>query len=234
MSRSQLVQGLLFVVSAVTLGTACADEAAPEQPVGTFQASERSIAELGVSTWEVLPDGADFHIVGRDAGASRQLELRIQYDDAAPDERVRVETVFPERGTFHLLRDGALEGATSELAQRVGAAVQADLDHGTVSSRPGDGFGTTTSALSIPYQGVEYMGWNLWGYSRVITVGGWCGSGKVRSYTTVVADYGAYSTPQPLPYGWVSGLNTDCTAQFYLSVSGGHWDNFRWFIYANP
>jgi hypothetical protein len=239
MSRFQLVQGLLFVVSAGTLGAACTDEATPEQPVGTFQASERSIAELGVSTWEVFPDDADFRIVGRDASASRQLELRIQYDDAAPDERVRIETVFPERGTFHLLRDGTLEGATSELAQRVGAIVQADLNQadlnqGTVSSSPGDGFGTTTSALSIAYSNTEYMGWNLWGYSRVITVGGWCESGKVRDFTTVAADYGAYSTPQPLPFGWVSALNTDCTARFYLSVQNGHYDTFRWFIYATP
>jgi hypothetical protein len=217
MKHSHFIQGLLFVVSAIALGTACTDEAA-DQPVGTFEASARSTAELGVATWDVWPDGADFRIVGRDPAAARQLEMVVRFDADAPNERARIETTFPERGVLHLTRAGVIEDASSEYLQRVGTAVHADLGQGTVSAGPGDGFGTTTSALTLDGQGVEHLGWNLWGYAVVKHVNGWCKDGKTRSYATVYSDYGAYC----YVIGWATDIPTDCTARLYLEVSSGH------------
>ena len=237
---SYFIHALLLTLSTLTFHAACTDagaeDEAPVQPVATVEASSRSTAELGVATWEVFAEGEDYRIVGRDGDSARRVEMLVQPDADAPEERARIETVFPEQGTFHLTRAGSIEDAASEHSQRVGAAVHADLGSRTSLDVPDEGAGSAGeagAALAAPYvrldsEGIEHLGWNLWPYSRNPTVGSWCRYGRIRS------DYGVYAERGSTCWvtGWATNDLHDCRIRLHLRVGGGHWDNFHWSVYT--
>jgi hypothetical protein len=235
MTRSHLVQGLLFTVSALTLFAGCAEVNLPqdptEPPLARLVASERSTAELGVATWEVRADGADVQVIGRDAGSARQVELIVRRDAAAPEDRVQIEAVFPQRGALQLDRTGVIEAASSDYLRRLGADIHADLGQGATPVVVDGGLGSATSAIAINDRGTIHLGWQLFGYTVNTTVGGACRTGTIRHHGEIYADYGASA----VWLGWAySGPATDCTAKFSMSVQNGHWDDFHWSIFTTP
>lgn len=233
MNRSNLVTGLLTITALAACATT--DTAAPDDtPVARFVASDRTQAELGVTTWEVRPDGADDRVIGRDASSERVIEMILYRDPTAVEESIDVETVYPELETLRLTPAGVTSASSVE-ARRLGLDLSADLGRDAV--RIDDGVGTSVSALSITdpriqAEGIVHMPWSLFGAYQNIVVGGSCRQNTVRHHGEVYADYGAVG----IWMGWAFpyGPATDCTAKFYLQVNGGHWDNFHWRIYNAP
>lgn len=243
MRCSYFIHALLLTLSTFTFHAACTDagteDEAPGQPVATAEASARSTAELGVATWEVFAEGEDYRIVGRDGDSARRVEMLVQPDADAPEERARIETVFPEQGTFHLTRAGSIEDAASEHARRVGAAVHADLGSRTSLDVPDEGAGAAegtgaeASALAAPYvrldrEGTEHLGWNLWPYTVNKTVGGWCRYGRIRSHANIYAERGSRCRVT----GWATDEIRDCRVRLHMRVRGAFWDNFHWSVYT--
>jgi hypothetical protein len=239
MHRSLIVRGSLFSVCAIGLVAACAETEGTDEAAGRvakLAASPRSTAELGVVTWDVRPDGRDTRVVGRDAGAERQVELIIRRDANAPEELVRIEGIYPEVGELQLLHTGEVAAATSAYLRQLGADVHADLGAGATPVVADSGLGVAVSEIATNDSGIIHAGWNLWGYEIKPTLGGACRSGTARERGEIYADYGAFATwtgwaspPPPFPQP-----ATDCTATFYMYVNGGHWDDFHWRIYNGP
>lgn len=232
MNRSHFTHGLLLsTMSALTLLAACTDTG-PDRPtdpaIATLVASPRSLADLGVTTWEVSPDGTDVRVIGRDAASQRKVDLIIRRDVAAPEDRVRIETLFPDRGEVELTRTGVVDGAASEYQRQLAADVHTDLGPGATPVASVNGLGTTTSALAIQEAGTIELGWQLWGRELRVTLGGRCRPGTIRDHAEIYADYGATATWT----GWAyTAPDTDCSAKFYMYVNGGHSDTAHWAVF---
>jgi NedA-like, galactose-binding domain len=235
MSCLYVIRGSLCSIAALGMITACtADERAEDAaqaPVARFAASVRSTADLGVAAWEVRPDGADARVIGRDAASARQVELIIRRDAAAPDERVRIDAVYPDAGELQLSSTGVVEAAPSDYLRRLAEDVHADLGAGATPVAGDDGLGVAVSEIGTNDQGTIHAGWNLWAYEIRQTVGGACRSGTVRDHGEIYADYGAFAVWT----GWAfTAPQTDCTATFYMYINGGHWDDFHWRTFNRP
>ena len=235
MSCLYVIRGSLCSIAALGMITACTTderaEDAAQAPVARLAASARSTADLGVATWEVRPDGADARVIGRDAASARQVELIIRRDAAAPDERVRIDAVYPDAGELQLSSTGVVDAAPSDYLRRLAEDVHADLGAGATPVAGDDGLGIAVSEIGTNDQGTIHAGWNLWAYEIRQTVGGACRSGTVRDHGEIYADYGATA----IWTGWAfSAPQTDCTATFYMYINGGHWDDFHWRTFNRP
>jgi hypothetical protein len=108
---------------ATTLAACTASEEKGETPVAKFAASQRTTSELGVTIWEVHPDGAGVdRLVGRDASGDSVVEMTLHRDAPGVDV-VDVET---DAGTLRLTPDGVASASSAE-ARRLGLDVGADL-----------------------------------------------------------------------------------------------------------
>ena len=226
---------LLSIISTLTLFAGCIEDSdqPTEAPLARFVASERSLADLGVSTWEVRADGADVRVIGYGEASARQAEVIIRRDAADPEERVQIEGVFPDRGELELTRAGDVEHASSDYLRRLGLDIHADLQPGATAVVSDYQFNIASAEPVIAYRNYPtpiHLGWNLWGYWYNTTVGGSCPSGTVRDHGEIYAQYGAFSAWQDWAYP--GGPITDCTARFTMYVNNGHWDDFYWSIYT--
>jgi hypothetical protein len=242
MTRSYFCRGQLISIFALGGLAACAADApvAPMDPEGTIAASSRSSADLGVATWEIGTEGSDARIIGRDASAARQVDLIVRRDTATPDDRVWLDVSFPERGTIELTRDGLVEAAASAYLRHLGEDVHADLGQGQARAiaASGSGLGSTMSSLVgdpvDSFHGQIPIGWDLFGHGTTETESGTCRSGMIRDHVECSADNNVGST-----CSWGSWLlqgspYRDVSIRFTVWVPGGHWDNFRWFIFCRP
>lgn len=223
---------------AVTLFAGCLGSDEPsESPIARFAASDRSVADLGVTSWEVLPDGADTRVVGYGDGSARLVEAILRRDAATAEERVRIEGVFPEQGTVEITNAGGVEGTASDALRTLAIDLNADLGKAAkplaLPVPPGDGLGTASSELGLiaDKSGVYPMGWNLWGYCHHPSLPETqtaCRGTNVRHHAEAFADGGSYWSWD----AWVSGSNNDCQANFTMCVGAGRWDNFRWSVHS--
>lgn len=227
-SRRALGPAALLLAMALP-SCATADEPANEPadpPLATLAAEHGG--ELGVATWEVRDEGETVRIIGLDASAGRRAEMVVRRFEDDPD-RVRIEAVLPEQGVFELGRGGVVGGAPSDLLQRLGAAVSADLgEHSaTIDSGSESGSGAATSALSLQNEGHIYLGWSLFGYRDDVTVGWLCGDGHTRSYPAAYSSYGASCWVNH----WISDDANDCRISLHYGIGGGKTDTCNWFVY---
>jgi hypothetical protein len=213
---------------------ACLDPTEPE-PAATLAASAQATSTLEVATWEVHAEGERVRVIGRDAAATRHVELIVERDPAAPTQRVRIETELPAHDTFELTSEGVIDGASSDATRALATLVFADLGHRTTPVAAGtvDGLGTASSALSVVWrQGQVDMGWSMFGYSGYVYVGDWCGGSLTRSEdTSAVLRYG---TAYYCAIDWTSPIASDCHARVSYAMPGWHYDTCYWDIYVNP
>jgi len=245
MKHPDFVKALLSSFAAVTALTACAEvdtaAAHKESRLASLAASERSTAELGVGTWNIQADGEETRIVGRDAASARRVELIVRRDAAAPDERVQLEAVFPERGKLELTRAGVVGDPPSEYLRRLAIDVHADLGQGASHVVAADGLGANNSAFSvtdlrISDKGTIHVDWGLFGHGMSLNVSGPCRAGTTRDHVEIYADNAVYGSTATWTWEFPSppGPDTDCAAHVSLYVSGDHWDNFQWRVYSRP
>ena len=157
---------LAFVLAAAAPACLDASDDATEAPISTLAASATTTSNLGITAFEVRPDGDAFRVIGRSASGERKAEAVVR----TAGERIEVQAEYPEQGSMVLSRDGAVEGATSPVLAQLGAALIADLGTNTRPILPetavsADGLGTATSASTIAMQGRVFAGWSLWSYS---------------------------------------------------------------------
>jgi hypothetical protein len=227
--RRQMALAAMLLAAALPACAASEEEATDQHT--TLAGSERA-AELGVATWEVRTDGASVRVVGRDTASSRKVEMIVQQDANTPDERVRIEIVFPEHGVFELSNTGELEGASSEYLKDLGAALYSDIGHNsrTVVGVPEDGLGIATSELSMPYSGKIDMPWSMFGSWGVFPFGAPCSPG-VQDH---LFSYLQYNTAYQCSMEWTSQLPTACNVQVRWGISGWRFDTCFWQIYTRP
>jgi hypothetical protein len=203
-----------------------------DPPLATLVAEHAG--ELGVATWEVRTAGEAVRVIGLGATADRQAEMIVRRVAGKPD-RVQIEAVFPEHGVFELGRGGVVDGAPSDLLQRLGIAVNVDMGEHSVAIDPNPeaGLGTATSALSLQNEGHIPMGWSLFGYSADVDVGWICWQGGTlgtRSYATAYSDNGASCWVNR----WISDWPNDCRISVHYGIGGWATDTCNWFVYVNP
>jgi len=238
MKRSHVVHGMLSTLSALTVISACADVdvASPptEPPLTTRVASERSTAELGVATWEIRADGAQTRVTGRDAASAQRVDLIIRRDAAAPDDRVQIEAVFPERGELQLTRDGLVGDPSSEYLRRLGNDVLADLGQSAASVVAGGGLDATNSAFAsndprVNYEGTIHVDWGLFGHGMNVPIGGPCRPGTNKDRVEISVLYPAFGSAT---FSWnFLSSPTDCSGVLSMSVAGDHWDDFTYRLF---
>src|SRR5450432_2729218 len=157
MSKSSLVTGLLSITA---LAACTTSEEARELPVAKFAASQRTTIELGVTIWEVHPDGAGMdRLVGRDESGDRVVEMTLHRDPQGED----VVDVEAEAGTLRLTPAGVASSSSAE-ARQLGLDVGADLGKDAV--RLDDAVGTAVSSISVTDPRIQASGsvhfdWNL-------------------------------------------------------------------------
>ena len=227
MSKSSLVTGMLLITA---LAGCTASEERGESPVAKFAATQRTTIELGVTIWEVHPDGAGVdRLVGRDNAGDRVVEMTL-HRDAPGEDVIDVEA---DAGTLRLTPDGVVTASSSE-ARRLGLDLGADL--GKDAIRLDEAVGTSVSALSVTdprvqASGTVHFGWNLFNQYQKINVGGACRPNTTRHHADIQSNYGALG----IWSGWqFSSPNTDCNATFEMWVNGGHWDDFNWRVFNAP
>jgi hypothetical protein len=199
-------------------------------PVAKFAASQQTTSELGVTIWEVHPDGAGVdRLVGRDASGERVVEMTL-HRNAPGEDVVDMET---DAGTLRLTPDGVASASSAD-ARRLGLDVGKDLGKDAIRLDGVVGPTVTTYAVTDPREqakGDVSFGWNLFSQFQRIFVGGTCHANTTRYNGVIVSDYGALG----IWTGWQwSSPNTDCNAIFDMYVNGGHWDNFHWRVYNAP
>ena len=227
--RGAGVATLLLAMALPSCTTTTGDEPS-DPPLATLVAEHAS--ELGVATWEVRTEGETTLIIGLDEHATRQAEMIVRRIEDNPD-RVQIEAVLPEHGVFELGRGGIVDGAPSEVLQRLGVAVSADLGErsAAIAPGPGAGLGTATSALSLQNEGHIYMGWSLFGYSANVDVGWICWQGDhvgTRSYASAYSDNGSSCWVNR----WISDWSGDCRINVHYGIGGGRTDVCNWFVYV--
>jgi len=206
---------------ALVLPACVAADVPADQPIATLATTAPSNA-LGVTTWDIHQDGDAVRIVGQDADHARRAELVVQQDPAAPTERVHVEVVYPEHGTFELAKGGALDGASTAYMQQLGAALNADLAERTVPAG-------AKLPLFLQGEGHLQMGWSMFGYANNIDVNGWCQQGT-RAYYDAYASNGASCWVNR----WSSDTQYDCRINLHYGISGFRTDTCNWYVYSNP
>lgn len=212
--------GLLLLALAAP---ACATDAPVEerQPLTRLAASTPSNA-MGVMSWELHEEGEAMRIIGRGIDAQRTVELVAQRDAATPEDLVHVEVVYPERGTFDIVRGGDVAGATTAFLQGLGAAVTKDMAQGSVPLTP---------APFVEYlqgEGHINMGWSMFGYNANIDVNGFCGQGT-RSYYEAYSSYGASCWVNR----WTTNTPYDCRINLHYGITGWRTDVCNWMVYTN-
>ena len=239
MTHLHLSPKTLFSVLAVSglAGCTAADPpVAPMAPEGLIAASARATTDLGVVTWEIGTEGSDARIIGRDTSAARRVDLIVRRDTATPDDRVRLDVSFPESGEIELTRDGVVEAPASAYLQHLGEDVHTDLGSGQARAIAGSGLGSIASALAgdpvDTFHDLIPIGWDLFGHGATVVEGGSCRSGMIRDHVECTADNGVGSTCTWGPWLVPGPPETNATIRFNVWVPGGHWDNFRWFIYC--
>jgi hypothetical protein len=229
MKSTYLVGALLLANTAGLVGCVGSDPS-PEPALATLAATAASNA-LGVTSWEVRADGDAVRIVGRDDGLERRAELMVSQDPVAPSERVKVDVVFPQRGTFEVARGGAVDGASTSFLAQVGAAINADLAEHTVQLDPREDpdLGAAVSAIFLQGEGHIDMGWSVFGYSANIDVNTWCQQGTRDSFD-------AYSNNGASCWvnRWTSNSPYDCRINLHYGITGFRTDTCNWFVYTNP
>ncbi len=212
---------------------ACLDtaEEAPAAPIATLAAS----GALDIVSWDISPagpEGDSVRIVGRDQSAMRRVEMVVARDAQTPDARVHVEAVFPDHLTFDLTSSGELDGAASEYAKVLGAALYTDVGHKTTPIASPSELGTVSSAASIARdQGALNLGWSMFGYANTAFVGPFCGGGRTRSDDSGTALQ--YGTASFCTFSWMSGTTTDCRGKIDYAIAGWRYDTCFWNIYVN-
>jgi hypothetical protein len=209
---------LLAIAIPACVATDVPDEA---PPLATLAASAPANA-LGVTSWEIRSEGDAVRVIGHDADAGRRTELVMQQDAAAPADRVHVEVVFPEHGTFDVARGGGLDGASTTFLQQLGAALTADMAEHSVP------VGTAAPQLYLQGEGHLAMGWSMFGYANNVDVNGWCQQGTRDSYQ-------AYSSNGASCWVnfWSSQSPYDCRINLHYGISGWRTDTCNWFVYTN-
>jgi len=205
---------------ALTLPACVANDVPAEPPTATLMASAPSNA-LGVTRWEVHQDGDTARVLGLDAAAERKIELVATQDKLTPADRVHVDVVFPETGTFDLSRGGAMDGAGTQLTLALGKALTADLAEHSVPAQP-------AAEAYLQGEGHLQMGWSFFGYANNIDVNGWCQQGT-RAYYDAYPSNGASCWVN----FWTSQTPYDCRINLHYGISGFRTDTCNWFVYAN-
>jgi hypothetical protein len=205
-----------------------------DRPLATLAAEHAG--ELGVATWEVRTAGEAVRVIGLGASEDRQVEMIVRHVADKPD-RVQIEAIFPEHGVFELGRGGVVDGAPSDLLQRLGIAVNADLgEHSvTIDPSPEAGLGSTTSAWPLLNEGHIALGWSAFGYSADVDVGRLCppsqgGGFATRSYAAAYSDRGASCWVNH----WISDWPNDCRISVHYGIGGFATDTCNWFVYGDP
>lgn len=224
-------RALTGVLLAVALA-ACADldTGAVEPPLASLAASNKTTAQLGVAVWEVTEVGAGARVIGRDAAATRKVEVLVQPDDSAAGARARIEAVFPSHGVFEIDRTGRLDGAESPYLVQLGAALYNDIGKGgtPIDAEP-PGLGSITSALSLVSSGQIYLPWSFVPYNAGADVGASCGQ-TLRDHFTVYSGQGVGSCSAR----WTTDVSSDCRIHVLYAIAAFRVDTCNWFVYGNP
>jgi hypothetical protein len=212
--------GLLLLA---LVAPACATDAPAEapEPLTRLAASAPSNA-LGVLSWELHEEGEAMRIIGLGSDGQRSVELVAQRDAAKPDDLVHVDVVFPQRGTFDVVRGGDITGAATTFLQGLGAAVKKDMAEG---SQP------LTPAPFVEYlqgEGHIQMGWSMFGYAANVDVNNFCGQGT-RAYSEAYPSNNASCWVNR----WTSNSPYDCRINLHYGISGWRTDECNWFVYTN-
>lgn len=218
-------------VLAILSLSACVAADVPSAPLATLAGSEQA-SRLGVGSWDVLAEGDNVRVIGRDVHARPRAEMIMRRMANTSDERVQIEAVFPEHGVFEVTRDGVVDGASSEFLRNLGMTLYADMHEGGTPVIPGsgDGLGTAISASFKQGEGHIELGWSAWGYSANIDVNGYCLQGT-RDY------FDAYPSNQVgscWVNRWTSDSQYDCRINLHYAIHGWATDTCNWFVYSNP
>ena len=232
MNTKQLRYSLALLIAATVPACVDAEDAPIETPTTTLAASDHATSDLGVTTWDVMTEGEAVRVIGRDASGARKAELVVERDAMTPDDRVHVDTVFPDHHTFDLTGTGQLDGAVSEYAQLLGAALYSDLGHRTTpaTAAPGAGLGTVSSSITTRSNGQLYLGWSMFGYGGYADVGDWCRDTTRSEASTATTSYGV---AWRCDLEWKSFAVTDCRARVNYAISGFHYDTCNWWVFVN-
>ena len=204
------------------------DVAVDDQAIQSVTASDLATSKLGVTTWDIIKEGADTRVIGRGADTSRATELVIRRTEDA--DRVELRAEFPEHASVVLTRTGAIEGTRSAYIDQLAAAFFADL--GT-SSRPlvSDAGGPIASAGTIA-SGSFALGWSVFGYSFTTPVGPPICPGGAQRQTGTPLVYTAWGTNICKHTMWVNGTTTNCQMWLQINTPGGGDNRCFWFIDA--
>ncbi len=233
---SRLVGSALALVLAAA-APACLDASddATATDIMPLAASATTASNLGITAFEVHPDGDAFRVIGRSASGERMAEAVVR----TAGERIDVQAEYPEQGSLVLARDRVIDGATTPVLAQLGAALIADLGTNTRPIAPepaqsSDGLGTATQASTIFLQGRRLAGWSLWSYNFTTTEGG----------PTCVPSRSSYSARSDFYYPgqqgsfcngtqWFNWSPTDCRFQLHFDVPAQTQYGCNWVVFKN-
>lgn len=187
-------------------------------------------ADLGVARWTVTEQvDQTMRFAGRDAAGALRVDAIARRDTGTPDERVHVEIVRPEPGTFELTSAGTIECANTPSQVALAAALLADLGERTGTALPPATRGDdTASFVSVDQEGHEYFEGGLFGVRVNKTVAWFCRQGN-RDHAVAYSNNGASCWV----IQWTTEDASDCRIQLHYGASPFFNDVCNWFVYTD-